>query len=438
MEKLNTKKSPDKDTEKKEDEPELVVAQSGALVRTELLDAPRSYQLYQNRDSFDEAIRPSSPSKMSRIENVENIVNTDGGKVTTVRTIKEVFGSCPQIGSKEAFGRQIRETSEKTGQGIKAFKDTKTESIIGDDGTRITRTSHTTRVKYTYGSGALGSLKTPESSFFNVYRSDNKPLEYETGSIREDLSKEEEENRRSSKSAQSSSFYTSSSSKSEYKNDDYKWNSSQQASQLRENVPVFIPLAQKSYEDDDDQMRRTSSSSSYSSSATTSRYITEEPKTDESSYSSKTYTSRFKSPFRSVPTIKEIVPPTFSYELENYTVKKGDNAIFKGTVNGSYPFEVKWYLDNNELKPSSRIEMKVQQDYSETFLTGLIDYIVSLKILKCSHQDIGKYSVLVKNEAGDASCSAFLIIEGKKKKSKMIRNLFYICLIIIIFFFYSN
>jgi hypothetical protein len=123
--------------------------------------------------------------------------------------------------------------------------------------------------------------------------------------------------------------------------------------------------------------------------------------------------NRFSTPFRGTPTIKEIVPPTFSYDLENYTVKKGENAVFKGTVNGSYPFEVMWYLDGDELKASSRIEMTVHQDYSETFLTGLIDYIVSLKILKCSHSDIGKYTVFVKNEAGDASCSAFLIIEGK-------------------------
>lgn len=434
MEKLNPKKSPDKEKKEPEsdqkNESELVEAFAKAsgtvvadttqsvLVRSELFDAPRSsFQLYRGqRDSFDETIRPNSPSKISKLENVENVINKDGEKITTVRTVKEVFGSCPQIGSLEAFGRQVRETSEKTGQGIKAFKDTKTESIIGDDGTRITRTTQTSRVKYTRGSASLGPLRIPQSSFFSSYQNNDRAAAIEYGQTKSDLEKNEESN--SVRVAQSS-FFTNY--KSVYKSGDYRWdNYSQQqnqtsSSQLTENVPVFVPL---SFDHDYD---KSSTSKSYlNTSSTSSRYYKGEEdqlKTSEDNniYSSKTYTSRFKSPFRSVPTIKEIVPPTFSYELENYTVKKGENAVFKGTVNGSFPFEVKWYLDNNELKPSSRIEMIVKQDYTETFLTGLIDYIVSLKILKCSYQDIGKYTVLVKNEAGDASCSAFLIIEGKQK-----------------------
>ena len=125
------------------------------------------------------------------------------------------------------------------------------------------------------------------------------------------------------------------------------------------------------------------------------------------------YNPGIMSQIRSTPTIKEIVPPTFSVEIENTTIKKGETACFKGTINGSFPFETIWYIDNNKINTNNHIETSIQQDKTATFLTGLIDYIIYLKVRNCSTKDIGKYTALVKNEAGDASCSAFLIIEGK-------------------------
>lgn len=350
--------------------------------------------------SFEESIRPRSPSQISRLENVENIVNKDGERITTVRSMKEVHGICPQIGT-EAYGRQIRETSETTGAGVKAFKDIKTESIIGEDGTKITRTSQTKVTRTSYGRANLGSVKIPQSSFFTNYKFDEHMLGY--GEVlKKSIDEAHTNEAHNSKRIKQSSFFTN------FNIEDMNLESSSS----RENIPVFVPFVTHKYEDEN--RSSINPRSTVSSTSSLSSYYTEEPKYEDNSSASKSYTTRFKSPFRSVPTIKEIVPPTFSYEIENYTVKKGDNALFKGTVNGSYPFEVKWYLDSDELTPSSRIEMTVKQDCSETFLTGLIDYIVSLKILKCTHQDIGKYTVFVKNEAGDATCSAFLIIEGKK------------------------
>ena len=116
--------------------------------------------------------------------------------------------------------------------------------------------------------------------------------------------------------------------------------------------------------------------------------------------------------------VGEIVAPTFSYELENVSVSRGGTACFKGTVNGSVPFETRWFVNDRELLADSgdeRVVMSMRQDCSETFLTGLIDYIISLKVFDCDRADLGKYTAFVRNEAGDASCSAFLVFEGRHK-----------------------
>ena len=119
------------------------------------------------------------------------------------------------------------------------------------------------------------------------------------------------------------------------------------------------------------------------------------------------------SQIRSIPSAKELISPTFSLEIESITLRKGQTALFRAIVNGTSPFEVNWYLGSYRLTPSNRIEMNIKQDFTDTIITGLIDYIISLKIVNCTYQDIGKYTAYVKNEAGDASCSAFLMIEGK-------------------------
>lgn len=298
-------------------------------------------------DGFeDHAMQPSSQSRITHLENVENVTNENGENVKRVRSVKELVGECPKIGSKEAFGRQVRETTEKSGNGVESFTDVKTESILGEDGTKLTRTSRSSRVKYSSG-GRMSA-----SSLFDNSRRENTMFNTDTTQMLNPYLG-------STLFGRSSQFST---------NLDGSSSSNQQ------------PLA---------SLQQFNSSSNHR------------------------FSDQGLSLVRSTPTIKEIVPPTFSYEIENFTIQKGGTAHFKGTVNGSYPFETVWYLDNKQLKPNNRISITMKQDCSETLLTGLIDYIISLKIFNCSYEDIGKYTAYVRNEAGDATCSAFLVIEGK-------------------------
>ncbi len=114
-----------------------------------------------------------------------------------------------------------------------------------------------------------------------------------------------------------------------------------------------------------------------------------------------------------VPLITENMAPNFTYQIENVSVEKGGTAYFRGTVNGSYPFDTIWYLNNNELRSTNpNIETSIRRDYTETYLTGLIDYIVSLKVHNCTQRDAGKYTAYIRNEHGSSTSSAFLVVGG--------------------------
>lgn len=281
-------------------------------------------------DSFEESImQASQPARLLHAESSEDKSAEFGLDTKTTRTVRELVGQCPRIGAREALGRQVRETKETLGVGLKAFSDYKTESIVGEDGAHMTRTSQTSAVRYSRGRSSDPFLFRDNSHTFSSLSS------YGSGRI-----------------PISHSFHSN----SDNQNQSYFFNS------------------------------RRSSSHRYS---------------DQGMLMN-----------RQTPTIKEIVPPTFSYEIEDFKINEGQTAYFKGTVNGSYPFETIWYLENEPIRPSSRIQITMKQDCSETFLTGLIDYIISLKILNCTPDDLGKYTCYVKNEAGDASCSAYLIMEG--------------------------
>jgi hypothetical protein len=184
--------------------------------------------------------------------------------------------------------------------------------------------------------------------------------------------------------------------------DDTKYASTSFLSELSpERFPKFIPIG------------KTSSSSFISTSFSPIPNVSSTSRTNDL-FKRKDYLDQFM-PLSSSKRINEkTIAPTFAYELEDLTRQKGDTVCFEGTVNGTSPFDITWYLDGKVLDLDSHLESRVHEEigYSEIRHTYVTDYKISLKINNCTQKDIGKYTLQVKNPAGDASSFAFLVIEG--------------------------
>lgn len=422
----------------------VVVQEEQQIVPSETMIMSSSLLESTRKDSFEEyIIRPSSPDNVNYQEDVENILNQDGSKTKRIKILKEITGECPKINAKEAFGRQERELSEvRSSTGVLSYTDIKRETIIGEDGTKLVRTSQVARVRYPrthYRNSSVSSLFIDTSNRgYNdsIYSSklggsrDDQALSYWSrrgnsltryDQIRDRMMASSENTRRSPSYTTSAYYHIGRTS------GNYHYAQQSPNSCIHDRGNRFYLYISPRASAHAHQTSTAASSSSANTSAshnirassytpysysTTSRYSM--PNTTSLRYSLSPQRTYQRTHTLSPPPIREIVPPTFSYELENVTVSQGGTACFQGTVNGTYPFETRWYLNNKELSSSadSRLEMSIRQDYSETFLTGLIDYIISLRIFNCSYNDIGKYTVFVRNEAGDASCSSFLVIEG--------------------------
>lgn len=112
--------------------------------------------------------------------------------------------------------------------------------------------------------------------------------------------------------------------------------------------------------------------------------------------------------FKTLDYKSDTVRPRFSSKLENKKTSIGGFLIFKCSFNGSLPFQISWFKNNIKIKENERFKTYIQSNFNKTFLTGLIDYEVKLKISKCSKEDFGRYKVLVKTKYGNIFCSAIL------------------------------
>ena len=59
-----------------------------------------------------------------------------------------------------------------------------------------------------------------------------------------------------------------------------------------------------------------------------------------------------------------------------------------------------WSKDGKPLRPDSRHKMEHDGD------------LCALTILRTNADDVGEYTVVLKNDAGQSSCSASLLVEG--------------------------
>lgn len=89
--------------------------------------------------------------------------------------------------------------------------------------------------------------------------------------------------------------------------------------------------------------------------------------------------------------------------FESTELVTGSDITLKGTVSGSAPFEVSWFLNDKLITSNKRHNMSVQKD------------TVILQISNCEARDAGTYRCVVANDVGEASCSCQVSLKGQLK-----------------------
>lgn len=99
-------------------------------------------------------------------------------------------------------------------------------------------------------------------------------------------------------------------------------------------------------------------------------------------------------------------PPDFILKPRSRSVFEGSNARFTCTVNGDPEPIMEWYFEGELFVPDKRRELKVRNG------------IATLVIGDACAEDIGDYKVVAKNELGEISHTATLMIDGLKKPER--------------------
>jgi len=108
---------------------------------------------------------------------------------------------------------------------------------------------------------------------------------------------------------------------------------------------------------------------------------------------------------------ESIVAPMFTKTAENIYVKEGDRCQFTVKVKGKPLPRVEWYRNGKLL--NEREGLHFFKDGEKHSLT----------IKKASNDYVGKFKCVAVNNAGEASCSAALIIEGEGRPPKFLKSL---------------
>lgn len=95
--------------------------------------------------------------------------------------------------------------------------------------------------------------------------------------------------------------------------------------------------------------------------------------------------------------------PEFKETMKDLEVVEGDEAVFEVTVIAKTEPEVEWYLR----------KMRITSEEKYTISEDLDRQRYSLKVVDCQREDSGQYRCVVKNSAGDVSCSAELKVNDR-------------------------
>ena len=96
-----------------------------------------------------------------------------------------------------------------------------------------------------------------------------------------------------------------------------------------------------------------------------------------------------------------MIPPQFTDRLQTKEVKEGEAVRFTIRVTGRPPPEVTWYREGSQIVSSADFEILQDGD------------LHTLYIPEVFYEDSGKYTVKAASKAGQAQCTAELIVEGQ-------------------------
>ena len=96
-----------------------------------------------------------------------------------------------------------------------------------------------------------------------------------------------------------------------------------------------------------------------------------------------------------------MIPPQFTDRLQTKQVKEGEAVRFTIRVSGRPPPEVTWYREGSQIVSSADFEILQDGD------------LHTLYIPEVFYEDSGKYTVKAASKAGQAQCTAELIVEGR-------------------------
>lgn len=78
----------------------------------------------------------------------------------------------------------------------------------------------------------------------------------------------------------------------------------------------------------------------------------------------------------------------------------GKSVTFSAVIRGTPPFKVRWFRGVNELVPSDKCNIYLE------------DSVTDLELFDVEPQQSGEYTCVVTNEAGKVSCTAHLSVKG--------------------------
>merc|ERR1719206_1373929 len=98
--------------------------------------------------------------------------------------------------------------------------------------------------------------------------------------------------------------------------------------------------------------------------------------------------------------------------------KENAEFVLTAKIDGSPPPTAVWLCEGEEIKADGERVIITQEESEDG-----AGYVCTLKITKCGDQDNGKYTLLVKNTAGEAKLETMLDVMGKPKAPKVINEI---------------